>query len=136
EHKGWENVVYYGRVGRDKISSIISTSQLGICLLHPTPNYINSLPTKLFEYMAAGIPIIVSDFPFWRKLLKGLDNVHFVNPLNPQAIREVIKELIADKERCYSTGIKGVKIVNEKYNWENEEKKLINFYRDLGMQIA
>ncbi|MBX9621325.1 MAG: glycosyltransferase [Alphaproteobacteria bacterium] len=136
KHKGWKNVVYYGRVGRDKVSSILSNSQLGICLLHPTPNYINSLPTKLFEYMGAGIPIIMSDFPFWRKLLKDFDNIYFVDPLNPQVIRTTIKELIADKERCHSIGIKGIKIINEQYNWESEEKKLINFYKNLGMRTA
>ncbi|MBX9621324.1 MAG: glycosyltransferase family 4 protein [Alphaproteobacteria bacterium] len=136
KHKAWKNVVYFGHVDRTELSSILSKSQLGILLFHPVPNHMNCIPNKLFEYMGAGLPIVASDLPFWRKLLKGLDNVYFVDPLNPQAIRTAIKELIADKEKCHSIGIKGIKIINEKYNWGSEEKKLIAFYKKLGIQTA
>ena len=46
------------------ISEILSDSIAGIVTLKPIINYLDSLPVKMFEYMAAGLPVIASDFPF------------------------------------------------------------------------
>jgi len=131
KEEGWENVVYFGQVGRNEIYSILAASQAGICTLHPTACFINSVPIKIFEYMNAGLPIVASKFPFWEELLKDIDNAVFVDPLSPKEIREAIKNLIEDEKKCISMGERGIKAVKNIYNWDIEKERLINFYKAL-----
>lgn len=133
KEEGWKNVTYFGKVERDEVVSILSKSQIGLCILHPTKSYIASLPVKLFEYMGAGLPVVMSNFPYWRKLFGDLESVSFVDPLSFEKIRNAIQTLISDPEKCHSMGQNGLKAVKEIYNWENEEKKLIDFYKSLGV---
>ncbi|MBY0501218.1 MAG: glycosyltransferase family 4 protein [Alphaproteobacteria bacterium] len=136
QHKGWKNVTFFGHVNREKLYSILEKSHIGILLFHPAPNHLNCIPNKLFEYMGAGLPIIASDFPFWRELTKDLDNMLFVNPFDPKMIRDSIEDLLSDKEKWHTKGLKGLQAVKEKYNWEIEETKLITFYNKLGVKAS
>lgn len=133
KEEGWKNVTYFGQVNRNKAFSILRKAQIGICLFHPIANHLNCLPNKLFEYMAASRPIVASSIPYWKKLLGGLESISFVDPLNPEKIRSAIQALISDQEKCHSMGQNGLKAVKEIYNWESEEKKLIDFYKSLGV---
>ncbi|KAB2832340.1 MAG: glycosyltransferase family 4 protein [Caedimonadaceae bacterium] len=131
--EGWRNVTYFGQVNRNKAFSILSKAQIGVCLFHPIANHLNCLPNKLFEYMAASRPIIASSIPYWKKLLGDLESISFVDSLNPEKIRSAIQALISDQEKCHSMGQNGLKAVKEIYNWRSEEKKLIDFYKSLGV---
>ncbi|MBX9785992.1 MAG: glycosyltransferase family 4 protein [Alphaproteobacteria bacterium] len=133
KEEGWKNVTYFGQVERDEVVSILSKSQIGLCILHPTISYVNSLPVKLFEYMTASLPVVVSDFPYWRKLFGDFESISFVDPFNPEKIRNTIQALISDPKKCHSMGQNGLKAIKEIYNWESEEKKLIDFYKDLDI---
>lgn len=134
--KGWKNVVYRGQLKRKDVISLLSDSHIGLCTLHPNASYINSLPIKIFEYMGAGLPVIVSNFPYWKTLLKSVNNASFVNPLKPEEIKVAINKLIDDNEKRDLMGERGIKAVTEKYNWEIEEKKLFAFYKKLGVRIT
>lgn len=128
---GWENVVHYGYVSRQEVYSILSESQVGICTSYPIKNYFSSYPVKVFEYMNSGIPLIVSRFPVWEELLKDIGNTLFVDPFNPEEIRSAMEALLSNPERTREMGERGKKAVKEKYNWENESHKLINFYKKI-----
>lgn len=131
KEEGWKNVVYFGHLGRNEVYSLMSSSQIGICTLYPTNCFIHSLPIKIFEYMNAGIPIIVSKFPYWESLLKDIDNALFVDPLNPNEIQNAIKTLLADNEKRIGMSERGLTAVREVYNWNIEKEKLITFYNTL-----
>lgn len=129
---GWHSVIEHGYVSRSETVKILETSKAGIVTLWPTPNHINSQPNKMFEYMSAGIPVIASNFPLWEEIIKGNHCGLCVEPLNPNAIAEAIKYLLAHDAEASQMGINGRKAVEEKYNWEAEEKKLVGFYEKLG----
>lgn len=113
---------------RDKVEEIVSGAAIGICLMKPTPAYIESQPTKLFEYMAHGIPVICSNFGNWKSLIvhgkSGLD----CDPLNNQDIAKRIDYLITNPEKAKNYGKRGMSKVKKYYSWENEKIKLIEFY--------
>ncbi len=81
--------------------------------------------------MAAGIPVIASDFPLWREVIEGNHCGVCVDPLNAGKIAEAITFLTENPRLSSSMGSNGRKAILEKYNWENEEKKLLHLYAQL-----
>ena len=109
----------------------MSRSVAGLVTLHPVINYLDALPIKMFEYMAAGIPVIASDFPLWREIVVGNQCGLCVDPMDPAAIARAIDHLAQHPDEACQMGENGRRAVLEKFNWAVEEKKLIQLYEDL-----
>jgi glycosyltransferase involved in cell wall biosynthesis len=131
EMSGWANVRELGLLNRKEVAQTLAKSMAGLVTLHPIVNYLDALPVKMFEYMCAGIPVIASDFPLWKQIVEENECGICVDPLNPKGIAEAIKWIINNPEKANLMGQNGRKVVQEKYNWENEGEKLCNFYREI-----
>jgi len=129
--KGFEKVEYLGWVDFGKIPDFLNKADAGIVCLHPIPNYLTSLPVKLFEYMLAGLPVIASNFPLWKEIVEGNNCGICINPLDLKDIAEAIKYLIEHPDEARKMGENGRKVVLEKYNWQKEGEKLIELYEKL-----
>jgi len=81
--------------------------------------------------MGVGLPVIVSDFPELKKIVEGNRCGICVNPLEPKEIAKAVEYLIEHPEEAKEMGENGRKAVLEKYNWENESKKLLKVYETL-----
>ena len=103
----------------------------GLVTLHPLVNYLDALPVKMFEYMAAGIPVIASDFPLWREIVEGSACGLCVDPRDPVAIAGAIDDLADHPDEAGRMGERGRLAVHERYNSLGEEKKLLAFYEDV-----
>jgi glycosyltransferase involved in cell wall biosynthesis len=101
----------------------------GIALFVPNPHDMEKEPTKLFEYMGAGIPIICSDFPVWRALVEDTGTGLCVDPLDPRAIADAIEYLMAHPEEAERMRQNGRRAVSERYNWDAEAQKLLLLYQ-------
>jgi len=128
---GWDKVNELGFLDRAGVADLLRYSKAGLVTLHPTQNYIDALPVKMFEYMAAGIPVIASDFPLWRSILESNCCGLLVDPLNPLDITKAIDYLIAYPKEAQMMGKNGQQAVRELYNWQREEEKLITLYKEL-----
>jgi glycosyltransferase involved in cell wall biosynthesis len=128
---GWQRVVELGYLDRAGVRDVLDSSLAGLVTLHPVLNYFDALPVKMFEYMAAGIPVIASNFPLWREIVEGNDCGICVNPLDPRAIADAVDRLVADPERAAQMGRNGREAVTERYNWAQEEPKLLKIYADV-----
>ena len=120
---------YIGLVKMDKVYSYLKIADIGVANLYHKPNYLTSLPIKAFEYMASGIPIIMSDFPYWIKTFN--ECALFVNPIDPIDIKSKIELLLSDKQLSHKLAEAGKKLVIENYTWEAESKLLIKHYQKL-----
>jgi glycosyltransferase involved in cell wall biosynthesis len=103
----------------------------GLVTFLPEPSHIDAQPTKIFEYMSAGIPVIASDFPLWREIIGGSDCGLLVDPEDPAAIAAAIDRLISAPDEACRLGANGLRAVRERYNWSIEENKLLTFYDEL-----
>lgn len=130
-YPGWQKIRTLGHLNRIGVSNVMAQSMAGLVTLHPQANYLQALPVKMFEYMAAGIPVIASDFPLWREIVNGNSCGICVDPLSPAAIASAIDYLISRPDESQRMGRNGRKAIIEKYNWGIESSKLFKFYDDL-----
>jgi len=130
----FEKTDFYGMVGRSEVADILARSKVGLVTLYPVPNYVNSLPIKMFEYMAMGVPVVYSNFDFWKTLAgneqDGVCGIA-VDPYDPAQIRKACEYIINHPEEAKQMGENGKRLVHEKYNWKVEEAKLLALYKEL-----
>ena len=128
-------VDYRGFMSRMDVARVLSEVKAGIVFTYPNSNHKNTYMTKLFEYMSAGVPVIASDFPLWRKIVDGTKCGVLVEPMNIEALADAIIYILENPEKAREMGKSGRKAIEEKYNWENEKKKLLRAYKDLSGQV-
>ena len=86
----------------------------------------------MFEYMAAGIPVVASNFPLWKEIIEENKCGICVEPANVEQISDAVNYLLNNPEEAQRMGANGRKAVEEKYNWNNEAKTLLQLYCDLS----
>lgn len=131
QHKSWPRVRYNGVVGRKAIADILARSRVGLVTLLDSPNQVDSLPVKMFEYMASGTPFVASYFPLWRDIVHETGAGICVNPSSPREIADAIAAILADGSTAEGMGRAGRAFAEKKYNWGKEAQKLISLYESL-----
>src|SRR4030042_4272016 len=111
-----------------RIFGEIAEADIGLALLYPDPNYLDALPSKIFEYMMLEKPVVVSDFPLWKRIVGRAGCGLTVNPLDVPAIAEKIGRLFNSPDLARRMGRLGRKARRSEYNWTLEEKKLVAWY--------
>lgn len=129
---GWNRVTEHGHSSRQVVHSVLESSRIGMVTLHPIINYVDAYPVKLFEYMMAGIPVIASDIPLWKQIVEEAGAGICVNPMDPEAIKNGIVTLMNNEALSKTMGEAGQRQVVSKYNWSQEEAKLLNIYHTLS----
>ena len=127
----WNNVHWHGVLDRQGVASLLSRVRAGLVLFHPEENFICSQPIKFFEYMSAGIPVIASDFPLWRSIIEESGCGLVVDPLDTNAIAAAIEHLLTDSAQAEAMGARGRRAVEERFNWDVEERNLLSFYSSI-----
>lgn len=130
----WSSVRFEGWKSREGVASILADGRAGLVLLKPVAHEMLTLPIKLFEYMAAGLPVISSDFPVWREIVESADCGLMVDPLDLDAMTAAMQWILDNPDQAEAMGDRGRRAVEDHYNWEPEGAALVAFYRDrLGM---
>jgi glycosyltransferase involved in cell wall biosynthesis len=128
---GASRVDCLGRLSRTQITELLGQVQAGIAVLHSIPNYMNAKPTKVFEYMCAGIPVIASNFPLWREIVENAKCGLLVDPGHPRLIAEAIEYLCTHPEEAEEMGRNGRIAASRLFSWKSEERALLALYRSI-----
>jgi glycosyltransferase involved in cell wall biosynthesis len=128
---GWGHISYRGVISRDQVAEVMGCSRVGIVTFLPVVNHVNALPNKLFEYMSAGIPVVASDFPLWRRIVTETESGLCVDPCDPDAIAEAVDRLAGDTQFGAACGRNGARAVAAEFNWPAQAAKLVHLYHDL-----
>lgn len=129
-----DRVILYGHVAQEIAFPLMSRCVAGLALLKPVGDYRDSYPTKLFEYMALGLPVIASDFPLYRSVIATHKCGFCVDPTDVVAIAARITWLIAHPEEAQRMGENGWQAVRDFYNWKLEAKKLLELYQNIDFK--
>lgn len=126
-------VDYRGYVNHDEVVSIYGSSIIGVCNILNVGQYNKSdnFATKVYEYMSMGIPVILSDYPYAREVLSQYKFGITVDPENIEEVSDAILYLLSNPELVKQMGQEGRRAVKEKFNWNNEERKLLELYESL-----
>ncbi len=128
---GWERCEYMGYIQLRDVAKLLGRARIGLALTHPVSNLLNGQPVKLYEYMSAGIPVVASNFPLWRKIIEESGCGICVNPLDPKEIADAVLWLLDNQKKAERMGLRGRRAVEERYNWGREEEKLLQLYSEL-----
>jgi glycosyltransferase involved in cell wall biosynthesis len=107
---------------------IAKKARAGLAVLSPEPNYIESFPTKMFEYMALGLPVIVSDFPLYRSVVDANRCGVCVDPLDAKALADAIETLFRNPVQAQALGDNGRAAIQARYRWDQQLDALEGFY--------
>jgi glycosyltransferase involved in cell wall biosynthesis len=125
---GWERVRYEGILSRAGVAALLGRARAGVALLPPTRAHLDALPIKLFEYMAAGIPVLASNFPLWRGIVETEQCGLLVDPADRTAVAEAIDRLLRRPDDAQAMGEHGRTAFQRSYNWETEAARLLALY--------
>ena len=129
EHGLDRTVDLVGGLPFPEAQAAVAEADIGLSVLDALPNYVESMPTKLLEYLAAGLPVIASDFPLWRSLLEEFESGLTVPPADPEALADAVASMIADPERFQAMSENGrARLVASRMTWESEARVLNDLY--------
>ena len=119
--EGWCR--HAGRLAPRALMARAAGAGVGLATLLPRPNYLQALPTKLFEYMAMGIPVLASDFPLWRRLVEEAGAGRVAEP-SPGPVAQTLVHMVSDPGRLWRYAQSGRAAYRERYRWEAEADNL------------
>ena len=130
-------VEYKGYLDRNGIINVYKESAIGMCTILNVGQYNkgDNLPTKVYEYMSMGLPVILTDSPFARRVLDKYEFGICVQPDNSDDIANAISYLIHNPVIAKQMGDNGRKAILESFNWEIEELKLLELYQEVGSNL-
>jgi glycosyltransferase involved in cell wall biosynthesis len=132
-----ERVFFVPPVGPLEVSAVMREASLSLVLIQDIGlSYRYSSPNKLFESLHAGLPIVGSDLPEIRRVLKKFDCGIAVAERNPEAIAHAMLRILGDAQ-LHARLTRGARAAAQQLNWEIEEAKLIGIYATvLGFDSA
>lgn len=117
------------RMAPSELANYTAACDIGCSLEKDTNlNYRFCLPNKLFDYMKAGIPCVVSDLPEMSRIVRENQIGTVISEHSPSAIAKAINQLLTDKE-LYQKCAQNARLAAERYCWENEERILHDIYK-------
>jgi glycosyltransferase involved in cell wall biosynthesis len=125
-----DRVLFLGRIAPDKLIQYTMQADLGISLEEKLGlNYYYALPNKLFDYIQAGIPVLVSDVPEMAAIVNHYQVGMVTHTSDPQKLALLFDEMLHDPEKRASWKT-NLKAAAKELCWENEEEKLMDIYRN------
>jgi glycosyltransferase involved in cell wall biosynthesis len=126
-----EKVKFFGPVPANQLIEWTASADIGICtIVGKTKSYLYAMPNKLFEYTMAGLPVIASNYPDMGKFVTENKMGITCDPESAESINAAIQTLVNDPQ-LREKFAEGARIARTKFNWANEQKKLLEIYSQL-----
>jgi glycosyltransferase involved in cell wall biosynthesis len=115
----------------DQVVRHAASADVGLALIRRTSlSYYYALPNKLFEYMAAGLAVVGSDFPEIRRVIVDNGIGLLCDPESPADIARAVNEVLGDRGRRAEMSANARRAA-ERFSWERERPKLLELFDEL-----
>ena len=119
------DVRWHGRLPHDEVIERMRGATAGLSLLHNERNYRHSSPTKVFEYLAQGIPVVATPLPMVLEVVQRHEVGIIVPFRDPKSAAVAVVELHGDEERRVRMGGNGVDAVRSEHNWADDAPNFV-----------
>lgn len=127
-----DRVYFFGPVPHEEVTRYAASADLGaVPIKNACLSYYYCSPNKLFECVAAGLPVVGSNFPELKRVIEENQVGLTFDPESPQDIARAIDCVLSDKNR-YEEMRKNALEAAKIYNWQIESKKLVDVYERLS----
>jgi glycosyltransferase involved in cell wall biosynthesis len=117
---------WYGFVPNDRALRIAEGALAGLALLHDEPNYRHSMPTKVVEYMAHGVPVITTPLPPAADIV-GPAGCGIIVPFqDPAATLEAVQRLRHDAALRADMGKRGYDTARARFHWPAHARRFVH----------
>ena len=121
---------YVGQISRDALLDLAATADIGLALITTRSTNINlaevvGASNKAFDYMAAGLPLIVPDIPAWRSMYVDPGHALAANPVDSESIAAAISQLISHPERSRRMGQANQRKISQDWNYDTQFRPVI-----------
>jgi len=121
-------VIFIPTLPWDSLMKYTKSADIGICMEKDTNlSYRYSLPNKLFDYIAAGLPVIASDLPETGRILREFKCGIIVESITPSGISAALCRMKSNREELDVMKSNSV-LASRKLNWEVESAKVTGLY--------
>ncbi len=121
-------VTLVGEVAYPEALRWVARARVGLVAIQPVVQYQGGLPTKMLEYMAAGIPVVAGDIPITRRILGAVECGCLVEPSSPRDYADAIVYLLTHENQAVKLGARGREAVLRAYQWSTEQENLLGLY--------
>ena len=126
-----DRVTITGWVDFADVPDYIATSDVCVVPHASTPHTETTVPHKLFQYMAMGKPVVVTDVAPLARIVRETESGLVVPAGDSQAMAEALARLRDDPALCAELGRNGRAAVEETYNWDRDAERLLAVYEDV-----
>jgi glycosyltransferase involved in cell wall biosynthesis len=129
ERKVIDQVFFIGKFSQEDLPKLTPSADVGIALIENlSKSYYYALPNKLFEYIMAEVPVVVSDLPQMKEIVNKFNVGYVVDPDNKDELKTALKNLTSDEVQ-YKEFQQNCKTASEELNWENEVGDLLELLK-------
>jgi glycosyltransferase involved in cell wall biosynthesis len=125
KHMGLANVLFLPAVPKREMPAVLAGADAGIAILKPIEAYKTTYPNKVFDYMAAGRPVILAIDGVIREVVEAADCGLYVRPGDPIALAQAARALAADRDRARRIGMNGRAYLEQHFSRSTIGERLI-----------
>lgn len=129
--RGLSNVRFIPPVPKLQIHQILNASNICVAILKPLEWYKTTYPNKVFDYMAAGRPVVLAIDGVIREVIEKANAGIFVKPGDPQALAQAILYLYKNPERAELLGKNGRAYVIKYFDRDKIAERLIQLLEEM-----
>jgi glycosyltransferase involved in cell wall biosynthesis len=134
ERLGLPNVMFLPPVAKEEMAEVLAGADCGIAVLKPLPLYATTYPNKVFDYMAAGRPVVLAIDGVIRKVVEEERAGIAVPPGDPSALAEAVRRLAADRSEARRMGERGRRAVEQRFDRRQQAALLEATFRRVAAQ--